>query len=61
MRQKSYRYVIERVETTIVYVEANTEDEADVLAWQKWDAERENYGIGENMIVEKEELKGKNK
>jgi hypothetical protein len=50
----TYRVTIERVETTIVEVEADNDEQAEVLAWQKWGAN--SYGFAETNITGIEEV-----
>jgi hypothetical protein len=50
---KTYRVTIERVETTIVEVEADNDEQAQVLAWQKW--QPDDYGLAESNVTNIEE------
>jgi len=52
----TYEITIERIQTTIVQVKANTQKEAEYLAWVAWDKEKEDYGIGATYIVDIKEL-----
>jgi|Laugrefabdmm15dn_1035133.scaffolds.fasta_scaffold00023_35 hypothetical protein len=45
----SYEVTIERVEVTIVFVEAENRKEAELLAWQKFNPV--NYGLGSSDII----------
>ena len=50
---KTYRVTIERVETTIVEVEADDVEAAELAAWMKWNPD--DYGIAESNILTIEE------
>jgi hypothetical protein len=50
----TYRVTIERIETTILEVEAEDDEQAEVLAWQRWGAN--SYGFAETSITNLEKL-----
>lgn len=51
---RTYRVTIERTETTILDIEAENDEQAEVLAWQRWGAN--SYGIAETNITSIEEI-----
>jgi len=53
---KTYEVTIERTEVTIVTVQANTQEEAELLAWHSWETEKFNYGLGATNITEVKEI-----
>ena len=46
----TYRVTIERTEVTIVEVEAENEEQAELKAWQKWGSGQ--YGLAETNITD---------
>ena len=53
---KTYEITIERTEVTILYVDAQSKDEAETIAYQKWETAPVNYGLGTNGIVSIKEI-----
>ena len=51
---KQYEVTIERTEVTILYVEAKTEDEAEYIAWGKW--ENGACGLAMNTTTQVKEV-----
>jgi hypothetical protein len=52
--KNTYRVTVERTETTILEIEAENYEEAEVVAWQRWGAN--SYGIAETNITNIEKL-----
>ena len=53
---KTYEVTIERTEVTILYVDAQSKDEAETLAYKKWETSPVNYGLGINKITDIKEI-----
>lgn len=51
---KTYRVTIERVETTIIEVEAVDKDSAEIEAWKVWSPDK--FGLADTTIVDMEEV-----
>jgi len=53
---KTYEVTIERTEVAILYIDAQSKDEAELLAWQKWETAPISYGLGATNITEIKEI-----
>lgn len=52
--KNTYRVTIERTETTIIEVEAEDVDAAELAAWMKWNPD--DFGLAESNILSIEEV-----
>jgi hypothetical protein len=51
---KAYKVTIERTETTIIEVEADSVEAAELAAWMKWNPD--DFGLAESNITGIEEV-----
>ena len=52
--KNTYRVTIERTETTIIEVEADNVEAAELAAWMKWNPD--DFGLAESNILTIEEV-----